>query len=142
MKLKTQKNVDYRKLKIRDGNNVDYDFSDYKTFKELFRDFYYKETTIDDAKRKQDEFSAVIAALKNYAPRANMLKQKNKLLNNVKDFYEGREKIIEGFKNEIFPIYYDQECEEQMRFEREEEEGKRKKKNKKKNQKKTNFQIY
>ena len=28
-----QKNVDYRKLKIRGGNNVDYDFSDYKTFK-------------------------------------------------------------------------------------------------------------
>ena len=33
-----QKDVDYRKLKIRDGNNVDYDFSDYRTFKELFRD--------------------------------------------------------------------------------------------------------
>ena len=39
-----QKNIDYRKLKIRGGNNVDYDFSDYKTFKELFRDLYYKKT--------------------------------------------------------------------------------------------------
>ena len=28
-----QKDVDYRKLKIRGGNNVDYDFSDYKTIK-------------------------------------------------------------------------------------------------------------
>ena len=28
-----QKNVDYRKLKIKGGNNVDYDFSDYRTFK-------------------------------------------------------------------------------------------------------------
>ena len=28
-----QKDVDYRKLKIEGGNNVDYDFSDYKTFK-------------------------------------------------------------------------------------------------------------
>ena len=28
-----QKNVDYRKLKIRGGNNTDYDFSDYRTFK-------------------------------------------------------------------------------------------------------------
>ena len=28
-----QKNVDYRKLKIRGGNNADYDFSDYKTLK-------------------------------------------------------------------------------------------------------------
>ena len=42
-----QKDVDYRKLKIKGGNNVDYDFSDYKTFKELYRDLYYKETTTD-----------------------------------------------------------------------------------------------
>ena len=82
----------------------------------------------------------------------NMLKQKNKLLNNVKNFYEGREKTIEGFKNEIFPFYYDEEYEEQMKVEREikeEEEGKRKKqktknkknkkKNQNKNQKKKNF---
>ena len=38
----TEKDVDYRKLKIRGGNNVDYDFSGYKTFKELFRELYYK----------------------------------------------------------------------------------------------------
>ena len=98
-----QKDVDYRKLKIRGGNNVDYDFSDYKIFKELFRDLYYKETTIDDVETKQDEISAVIAVLKNYAPRDNKyVEAKNKLLKNVKSFYEGREKIIEGFKNDIF----------------------------------------
>ena len=38
-----QKDVDYRKLKITGGNKVTYDFSDYKTFKELFRDLYLKE---------------------------------------------------------------------------------------------------
>ena len=37
-----QKDIDSRKLKIRAGSNVDYDFSDYKTFKELFRDLYYR----------------------------------------------------------------------------------------------------
>ena len=37
-----QKDVNYRKLKIRGGNNYKYDFRDYKTFKELFRDLYYK----------------------------------------------------------------------------------------------------
>ena len=58
-----QKDADYRKLKIRGVNNVDYDFSDYKTFKKSFRYIYYKETTIDDVERKQDQFSAVIAAL-------------------------------------------------------------------------------
>ena len=98
-----QKDVDYRKLKIRGGNNVDYDFSDYKTFKELFRDLYYKKTTIDYVERKQDEITGVMGALKAYAPRDNKyVEAKNKLLNNVKNFYEGREKIIEGFKNEIY----------------------------------------
>ena len=37
-----QKNVDCRKLTITGGNKVDYDFSAYKIFKELFRDLYYK----------------------------------------------------------------------------------------------------
>ena len=32
-----QKDLDYRKLIIRGGNNIMYDFSNYKTFKELFR---------------------------------------------------------------------------------------------------------
>ena len=28
-------------------------------------------------------------------------------MKNVKNFYERRNKIIEGFKNNIFPVYYD-----------------------------------
>ena len=36
--------------------------------------------------------------------------------------YKGREKIIEGFKNGIFPINYDDEEEEQTRYEEEENE--------------------
>ena len=86
-----QKNVDFRKLKIRVGNNVDYDFSDYRTFKELFRDLYYKKTAIDDVQGKQDEFSAVISVLEGYASRDNKyVAAKNKLLNNAKKFYIGR----------------------------------------------------
>ena len=37
-----QKDVDHRKLIIRGGNNVTYDFRNYKTFNELYRDLYYK----------------------------------------------------------------------------------------------------
>ena len=37
-----QKNVDYRKLKIMGGNKVTYDFSNYKTFIELFRHIFLK----------------------------------------------------------------------------------------------------
>ena len=128
-----QKDVDYRKLKIRGGNNVDYDFSDYKTFKELFRDLYYKKTTIDYVERKQDEITGVMGALKAYAPRDNKyVEAKNKLLNNAKNFYEGREKIIEGFKNEI----YDKKYEQQIIVEREIKEERRRKKEKKEGQKK------
>ena len=72
-----QKDVDYRKLKITNGNQPEYDFSDYKTFKKLFRDLYYKKISIDDAKRKQEEFSAVIYVLEKYIPKKiNLLKQK------------------------------------------------------------------
>ena len=39
-----QKHAHYRKLKIIGGNRLEYDFSNYKTFKELFRDLYYKKT--------------------------------------------------------------------------------------------------
>ena len=52
-----QKDVDYRKLKITGGSNVTYDFSDYKTFKELVRDLSYKKMTIDNAKHMQDELN-------------------------------------------------------------------------------------
>ena len=110
-----QKDADYRKLKIRGGNNTDYDFSDYKTFKELFKGLYYKKITIDEAQGEQDEFNAIIDVLEDYTPRNNKhIEAKNKLLNNVKKFYEGREKIIEGFKNRIFPFNYNKADEEQL----------------------------
>ena len=47
------------------------------------------------------------------------MKAKNKLLSNAKYFYKGREKIIEGFKNGIFPLNYNEE-EGQTRYEEEE----------------------
>ena len=48
-----------------------------------------------------------MGALKAYAPRDNKyVDAKNKLVNNVENFYKGREKITEGFKNGVFPVYY------------------------------------
>ena len=121
-----QKNVDYRKLKIKGGNMKDYDFSDYKTFKELFRDLYYKNLTIDEVESKQDEFNVVLHVLKNYSPKHDKYATlKNNLVDNASKFYEGREKIIEGFKNEVFPFYYDREREGRMKYEKEEEQEKK-----------------
>ena len=103
-----QKDVNYRKLKIRGGNNVTYDFGDYKTFKELFRDLYYRKLTIDEAELKQDEFNVVLGVLSICAPRdQKYIEAKNKLLDNAQNFYEGREIIIKGFKDGIFPLNHD-----------------------------------
>ena len=46
------------------------------------------------------------------------IEAKNNLVNNANNFYKGRKKIIEGFKNKIFPIYYD----EHEKFRKEDEE--------------------
>ena len=62
-----------------------------------------------------------MGALKAYASRDNKhVEAKNKLVNNVENFYKGREKIIEGFKNGVFPVYYDER--EEFRKEDEEDE--------------------
>ena len=88
-----QKDVDYGKLKIRGSNNVDYDFSDYKTFKELFRDLYYRKITIDDAERKQDKFDLVLYHLNKYTPKnPKYIEAKNNLVKNVEKFYDGRKR--------------------------------------------------
>ena len=62
-----QKDVDYRKLKITGGNETTYAFSAYKTFKELFRDLYYRNMTIDEAEKTQDKFVGVLGALSVYS---------------------------------------------------------------------------
>ena len=63
-----QKYVDYKKLKTISGNKFTYDFRDYKRFKELFRDIYYRNMSINKVERKQDEFDAVLNALSKYSP--------------------------------------------------------------------------
>ena len=61
-----------------------------------------------------------MGALKAYAPRDNKyVDAKNKLVNNVENFLKGREKIIQGFKNGVFPVYYDERHENQMKAESE-----------------------
>ena len=58
-----QEDANYKKLKFTDGNSFTHDFSDYKTFKELFGDIYYRNTSTDKAEQRQDEFDAVFNAL-------------------------------------------------------------------------------
>ena len=79
-----QKDINYRKLKITGGNNVTYDFSNYK----IFNDLHFDKMTIDRAEMKQDEFNSTLAVLNNYAPKSKKyIEAKNSLLNNAKNFY-------------------------------------------------------
>ena len=111
-----QKNVDYRKLKITCGNNVTYDFSDFKTFNNLFKELYFKKMTIDNTEIKRNEFNAKFNALSKYSPRnQKCLELKYKLLDNAKNFYKEK-KIIEGFKKGIFPLKSDDEFKGQARY--------------------------
>ena len=88
-----QKDVCYRKLKIGAGNNVDYDFSDYKTFNELFRDLYYWKITIADVEGMQDKSDVVLYHLNKYTPKySKYIQAKNNLVKNVKKIYEGSKK--------------------------------------------------
>ena len=41
-----EKLTDYRKLNFRGGNNVDYDFSNFRPLRNLFRVIYYGEILI------------------------------------------------------------------------------------------------
>ena len=88
-------------MKIIGGNNVTYDFSDFKTFDNLSRDLYFKKMTMDDAEMKQDEFDAKLNALSNYPPRnQNYIEAKNKLLDNTKNSMRGEKKLLKVLKKE------------------------------------------
>ena len=100
-----EKLINYRKLNFRGGNDVDYNFSEYKSLKELFKAIYYRNVTIEEAERTQEEFDTTISALKLYpAIKPKYTEGKTELLINAKTFYDGRETIINAFRNKIFPM--------------------------------------
>ena len=71
--------------------------------------------TIDTAEIKRDEFNSILDALNNYSPKARKyIEAKNILLNNAKNFYKGREKIIKDFKDGIFLLKSDDKFEKQQ----------------------------
>ena len=65
----------------------------------------------------------MLPVLKKYSPKhEKYVTLRNNLVDNASTFYQGRGKIIEGLKNEVFPLYYDRKYEEQMKYEEEEKE--------------------
>ena len=63
----------------------------------------------------------MLHVLKRYSPKHDKyVTLKSNLVDNASKFYEGRKKIIEGFKNGVFSFYFDRYYEERMKFEKEE----------------------
>ena len=78
---------------------VEYDFSDYRKFKELFRDLYHKKLTIDVAEAYQFQFDAVLYNLNKYSPKnAKYIEAKNDLVKNEKKFTKGEIRLLKGLK--------------------------------------------
>ena len=84
-----EKFINYKKLHLKGCNNSEYDFTDYRSLKKLFKAIYYRNLEIKEAKRIQDEFDAVFGALDNYAPKkVKYVSGRKSLLINSKKFYE------------------------------------------------------
>ena len=63
---------------------------------------------------KQNKFNTKRVALNNYFPKnKKYIEANNSLINNAKNFYKRREKIIEGLEK-IFPLKYDYKFEDQQ----------------------------
>ena len=64
-----EKLVNYQKLYLKGGNNAEYDFIDHRSLKEFCKAIYYTKVTIEEAEAIQEEFDAVIGALKINKPK-------------------------------------------------------------------------
>ena len=71
----------------------------------MFKAIYYRKNSIDDAEEIQEECKAILSVLEGYNPRKpEYITTKNNILINAKNFYDGREEIINAFKNKVFPF--------------------------------------
>ena len=100
-----EKSIKYKNLYFSRDRTLGYDFRDYKSLKEIFRDIYYNSFSIQEAENMQSEFTATLTALEQCRPRkSEYKKEKLKLLDNAKKLYDGRKIIIDAFKNNLFPL--------------------------------------
>ena len=59
-----EKLINYRKLNFKGGNNIDYDFTNFRLLRELFRVISYGEILIPAVEREQDELDYAYEELK------------------------------------------------------------------------------
>ena len=58
-----EKSIEYKKFSFKRDKNLDFDFRDYRSLKELFKGIYYRNLSIDEAEKIQDEYEVQLTAL-------------------------------------------------------------------------------
>ena len=61
-----EKNINYKKIKFKRDKKLDFDFRDYRSLKELFKEINYRNMSVDEAEKKQDEYEVQLFALERY----------------------------------------------------------------------------
>ena len=102
--VKKDKTINYKKLNKELGSN-DHDFTMFSTMGELLRQLYYGNILIPAAERDEDCFYEKLEEVKRYNPLTNdNINKEDSFLNNIQNFYDGREMVIDAFANEKIPL--------------------------------------
>ena len=98
-----EKNVDREKL-IYETNEYTYSFKNFQTIKTFGRDIYEGKITIKEADEYQaDLLTEIMNFRKNTKPRSQEKKREKEIvLENLHNFFQGREKILNAFESKIF----------------------------------------
>ena len=75
-----EKLINYKKLYFKGGNKADHDFTNFNSFRELFRAIYFGEILIPAVEREQDNFDDMIKILKDYKPKKRRQEKRKMIL--------------------------------------------------------------
>ena len=100
----------------------DYDFRMFRPLRPFFETIYYGDMLMPAVEREQIAFDNKLKEIKKYRPRADEnINNKASTLKNA-NLYNGREMIIDTFKNKLFPLASGN-CYEEFKEESSESEG-------------------
>ena len=96
-----EKNVDREKLVYETGK---YDFRKFNTIRTLGEDIYNGKTTLEEADEDQSDLANKINKfIKKTRPKSDKKKRKKEIVKeNLYNFFEAREMVLNGFKSKIF----------------------------------------
>ena len=103
--LEIEKTVDSEKL-VYKTSQYEYSFQNFLTIRSFGRDIYDGEITLKEANEDQE---SLVDEIKKFStktkPRSEEKKrEKEDVLKNLHNFYDGREKVLDAFASKIFPI--------------------------------------